>query len=94
MLSGDQPPAGDNNWDDVPSQSKLQREGITYERLTLEDILMAWARDKNAFARADRHFGPYVDAILAHGQDLAEAEKTNLRELAEIWAMARERLTP
>jgi hypothetical protein len=94
MLSGDQLPAGDNNWDDVPSQSKLQREGITYERLTLEDILMAWARDKNAFARTDRHFGPYVDAILAHGQDLAEAEKTNLRELAEIWAMARERLTP
>ncbi len=68
-------------------------QGLGYDRLTLEDILTAWARDRKAFGRVDRHFAPYVDALLAHGENLSEREKADLNELAQIWAIARNRLS-
>lgn len=92
MLSGDTLPVGGGEWDeDIRSPGK-RHKGQGYDRLTLEDILTAWARDRKAFGRADRHFAPYVDALLAHGDNLSAAEKADLNELAQIWAMARTRL--
>lgn len=92
MLSGDAIAVGDTAWDDDGVDTRNNRAGPNYDRLTLEDILTAWARDNTAFGRADRHFSPYVDALLAHGRNLTEIERRDLRELAKIWAIARAQL--
>lgn len=89
MLGGETLPAGDVAWDDDGGGSTKGRNGLGYIRLTLEDILTAWARDKKSFARADRHFAPYVEALLKHGENLSAAEKADLEELAQIWAIVR-----
>lgn len=91
-LNGDVRSPDETQWDEEPGSSPRGRKSSTYDRLTLEDILSAWARDREAFSRVDRHFGPYVDAILAHDQNLNDIDRADLHELAEIWAMARERL--
>lgn len=92
MLAGDLLPVGGGAWDDEGGEASLRGGAQGYDRLTLEDILSAWAKDRAAFGRVDRHFTPYVEAILKHGQDLTAADKVDLRELLQIWAMARERL--
>lgn len=92
MLGGETVPIGDVAWDEDRGGSATDRETLGYERLTLEDILNAWARDEKAFARADKHFAPYVDALLAHDGNLTPTEKKDLGELAKIWAMARTQL--
>lgn len=92
MLSGDTLPAGGGDWDEDTRSPVKRHKGQGYDRLTLEDILTAWARDRKAFGRADRHFAPYVAALLAHGDNLSDAEKVDLNELAQIWAIARTRL--
>jgi hypothetical protein len=92
MLSGDTLPVGGGDWDEDTRSPVKRHKGQSYDRLTLEDILTAWARDRKAFGRADRHFAPYVDALLAHGDNLSDAEKADLNELAQIWAIARTRL--
>ena len=94
MLNGDLAPAGGGDWDETFEVSAARREMPSFDRLTLEDILSAWARDRASFGRVDRHFTAYVDAMLRHGQDLSDADKADLQELSEIWAMARSRLTP
>ena len=91
-LNGDVRSSDPTQWDEEPGRSSRNRKSIIYDGLTLEDVLSAWARDPEAFSRVDRHFGPYVDAILAHDQTLSEADRVDLHELAKIWAMARERL--
>ncbi|MDH4986919.1 phospholipase D family protein [Aminobacter anthyllidis] len=90
MLGGETVPIGDVAWDE--DRSAKEREALVYTRLTLEDILTAWARDEKAFARVDKHFTPYVEALLAHDGNLTPAEKKDLNELAQIWAIARTRL--
>ena len=92
MLGGDTLPVGGGAWDEDVGSRGNRPQGLGYDRLTLEDILTAWARDRKAFGRADRHFAPYVDALLAHGENLSEAERADLNELAQIWAIARTRL--
>lgn len=93
MLGGDPLPSGGSAWDALEGAVAARPAGRGFDRLSLEDILSAWAKDRQAFARADRHFTPYVDALLAHGQDLGPADRADLSELALIWTMARERLT-
>ena len=92
MLSGDTLPVGGGDWDEDTRSPGRRHKSQGYDRVTLEDILTAWARDRKAFGRADRHFAPYVDALLAHGDALSDAEKADLNELAQIWAIARTRL--
>ena len=93
MLSGDTLPVGGGAWDEDAGAQGNRPQGLGYDRLTLEDILTAWARDRKAFGRVDRHFAPYVDALLSHGENLSEREKADLNELAQIWAIARNRLS-
>lgn len=93
MLGGETVPIGDVAWDEDMGGTSNGREARGYTRLTLEDILAAWARDDKAFARADKHFAPYVDALLAHDGALTADERQSLKELAQIWAMARTQLT-
>lgn len=92
MLSGDALPVGGGAWDEDTRSPGKRHKGQGYDRLTLEDILTAWARDRKAFGRVDRHFASYVDALLAHGDNLSDAERADLNELAQIWAIARTRL--
>jgi hypothetical protein len=92
MLDGDALPVGGGAWDDDAGSRGNRSQGLGYDRLTLEDILTAWARDRKAFGRVDRHFAPYVDALLAHGENLSETERADLNELAQIWAIARTQL--
>ena len=92
ILSGDTLPVGGGAWDEDAGVQSNRPQSLGYDRLTLEDILTAWARDRKAFGRADRHFAPYVDALLAHGENLSEREKADLNELVQIWAIARTRL--
>jgi len=92
MLGGDTLPVGGGAWDEDVGSRGNRPQSLGYDRLTLEDILTAWARDRKAFGRVDRHFAPYVDALLAHGENLSEAERADLNELAQIWAIARTRL--
>ena len=92
MLGGETIPIGDVAWDEDMGGSAKEHEAPVYTRLTLEDILTAWARDEKAFARVDKHFAPYVDALLAHDGNLTPAEKKDLNELAQIWAIARTQL--
>lgn len=80
-------------WDKEMEASANGRNTQGYSRLTLEDILTAWARDETAFTRADKHFKPYVEALLTHDESLSTAEKEDLKELAHIWAIARRQLT-
>ena len=80
-------------WDEESGGSTKQREALGYTRLTLEDILTAWARDEKAFARVDKHFAPYVDALLTHDGNLTPVEKADLKELSLIWTLARTKLT-
>jgi hypothetical protein len=92
MLGGETIPIGDVAWDEDMGGAAKGREALGYSRLTLEDILTAWARDEQAFKRVDKHFAPYVEALLAHDGNLSAAEKTDLNELAKIWAIARKQL--
>lgn len=92
MLGGETVPIGDVAWDEDTRGSGKERAALGYTRLTLEDILTAWARDERAFARVDKHFAPYVDALLAHDGNITPAEKKDLNELAHIWAMAHTQL--
>lgn len=91
-LNGDTLPTDDTPWDEEPGNEVRRRSSSAYDRLTLEDILSAWAKDNKAFERVDQIFVPYVDAILAHAENLSEKDKTDLHELSLIWQMARERL--
>ncbi|WP_024693957.1 phospholipase D family protein [Pseudomonas syringae] len=93
MLGGENIPIGDVAWDEEMGGSVKGREALSYSRLTLEDILTAWARDERAFIRVDKHFAPYVEALLAHDKNLTTAEKKDLIELAQIWTLARRQLT-
>ena len=93
MLSGDTLPGGGGAWDEDIISKTRRFQGLGYDRLTLEDILTAWARDRNTFSRADRHFRPYVDALLAHDDNLSARERADLTELAQIWAIAQTQLT-
>jgi len=92
MLGGDTVPVGGGAWDEDAGSRSSRTQGLGYDRLTLEDILTAWARDRKAFGRVDRHFAPYVDALLSHGENLSETERADLNELAQIWAIARTQL--
>ncbi|MCQ4276856.1 phospholipase D family protein [Stutzerimonas degradans] len=92
MLGGETIPIGDVAWDEEMEGPANGRKALSYSRLTLEDILTAWARDEKAFTRVDKHFGPYVEALLAHDENLTTAEKKDLNELAQIWAIARKQL--
>lgn len=92
MLGGETVPIGDVAWDEDMGGAAKGREALGYSRLTLEDILTAWARDEKAFKRVDKHFTPYVEALLAHDENLSAAEKKDLNELAQIWAIARTQL--
>ena len=92
VLGGDAVAVGDTAWDEDGVGSGAGRGGPNYDRLTLEDILTAWARDRASFGRVDRHFDPYVDALLAHDRNLTANERSDLQELAEIWAIARAQL--
>lgn len=92
MLSGDTLPVGGGAWDEDAGSRGGRNRGLGYDRLTLEDILMAWTRDRKAFDRIDRHFAPYIDALLAYGDNLTERERADLNELAQIWAIVRTRL--
>lgn len=92
MLGGDALPIGGGPWDEDARSRGNRPQGLGYERLTLEDILTAWARDRKAFNRVDRHFAPYVDALLSHGENLSETERADLNELAQIWAIVRTQL--
>lgn len=92
MLGGETVPIGDIAWDEEMGGSAKGRESLGFTRLTLEDILTAWARDEKAFARVDKHFAPYVDALLTHDGSLTPAEKKDLSQLAQIWAIARTQL--
>lgn len=91
-LGGETVPIGDVAWDEEVRGATKARDALGYSRLTLEDILTAWARDEKAFKRVDKHFAPYVDALLAHDGNLTAAEKKDLTELAQIWAIARTQL--
>lgn len=93
MLGGETVPIGDIAWDEDMAASSKKREALSFTRLTLEDILSAWARDEKVFARVDKHFAPYVDALLSHDGNLTLAEKKDLNELAQIWSIARAQLT-
>lgn len=92
MLGGETVSIGDVAWDEDMGRAAKGRDALAYDRLTLEDILTAWARDANAFRRVDRHFTPYVEALLAHDGNLSAAEKKDLNELAHIWAIVRRQL--
>lgn len=92
MLGGETIPVGDVAWDKKMEGPANGRKALSYSRLTLEDILTAWARDERAFKRVDKHFGPYVEALLAHDENLTTAEKNDLNELAQIWAIVRMQL--
>jgi hypothetical protein len=92
MLGGETVPVGDVAWDEDVGGAAKGREAIAYSRLTLEDILTAWARDKKAFTRVDKHFAPYVEALLAHDANLTASEKKDLNELVQIWTIARMQL--
>ncbi|WP_458733152.1 phospholipase D family protein [Sphingobium xenophagum] len=93
-LNGETIPAGDFAWDEDVGGSARTRSSFGDGRLTLEDILTAWARDPGAFARVDKQFAPYVEALLAHDGSLTAEEKKDLNELRQIWAMARTQLVP
>lgn len=92
MLGGETVPVGEVAWDEDVGGAAQGRDARAYSRLTLEDILTAWARDEKAFTRVDRHFAPYVEALLAHDGNLTAEEKKDLNELATIWAIARVQL--
>lgn len=92
ILGGEAVPIGDVAWDEEKEGPASVPKALSYSRLTLEDILTAWARDERAFTRADKHFGPYIEALLAHDENLTTAEKRDLNELAQIWAIARMQL--
>jgi hypothetical protein len=94
ILAGDALPPGGAAWDEEAGTAPASRKSRGDDRLTLEDILLAWAKDRRAFSRADRHFTAYLDAILTHGQDLTFADRRNLNELSQIWTMVRGRLAP
>mgnify|MGYP003885829985 CR=1 FL=1 len=92
MLGGETVPSGDVAWDDEMGSAMQGQEALRYNRLTLEDILTAWARDETAFKRADKHFVRYIEALLNYDADLTSSEKLDLKELAQIWAIARTQL--
>tara|TARA_R110002049_G_scaffold169201_3_gene335778 strand:+ start:21 stop:1817 length:1797 start_codon:yes stop_codon:yes gene_type:complete len=92
MLGGETVPSGDIAWDEDMGAGTKGHETLGYSRLTLEDILTAWARDKTAFKRVDKHFAPYVEALLDHDANLTTSEKRDLNELSQIWAIARRQL--
>jgi hypothetical protein len=59
-------------------------ESPGFGSLTLEDMLACWARDRNAFERADRRFKSYVDLFVAD-DTVDAAELAALQELKSVW---------
>ncbi len=92
MLTGDPLAVDPTPWDADGAGAAGRRADSETARLTLEDILTGWAKDRAAFGRADRHFGRYVTALLDHADLLDPAERKELDGLREIWGLARERL--
>lgn len=93
MLGAETIPVGNTDWDVEMGGPTDGRKALSSGRLTLEDILTAWARDERAFARVDKHFEPYIQALLAHDENLTTEQKKDLNELTQIWVLARRQLT-
>lgn len=62
------------------------------ERITLEEILLAWARDPAGFARIDDRFSRLLAAVIEHGDVTNADDSVRLTELAKVWELAQQRL--
>lgn len=60
--------------------------------ITLEDMLSCWARDRDAFARADQRVRAYLDPILAETAALGDADREGLTSLRALWDTLRTQL--
>lgn len=85
--------APDEDWDRAGAgRSRLGGGANDDDRITLEEILIAWARDPAGFTRIDRRFRRLLDAVIEHGDMANPDERERLSELAKVWALAQERL--
>jgi len=96
-LRGDAP-SGEvdgRSWDD-PTESDDSPARATYpvsrrsllERITLEEILSCWARDRTAFGVANERISGYLQAVLATAKP-TEEERQHLEQLCRVWELAR-----
>ena len=86
-------PAPDDDWDRPPAGKGKSRTSIAVdERITLEEILLAWARDPVGFARINDRFSRLLDAVIEHGDVTHPGERVRLAELASVWSLAQQRL--
>lgn len=85
--------APDDDWDRSPvGKGRWGTSARDDERITLEEILLAWARDPAGFVRINDRFSRLLSAVIDHGDVGDPAERKRLSELASVWALAQQRL--
>ncbi|KAA3450268.1 hypothetical protein C7I87_11485 [Mesorhizobium sp. SARCC-RB16n] len=84
----------DDSWtsDELPPArppSTLPAWRVDQALPTLEEILGAWARDRNGFDRADRRIRDYLPAVLEQAVVDDPAGHAQLEAFKELWTMVR-----
>ncbi|WP_242122054.1 phospholipase D family protein [Sphingomonas lacusdianchii] len=94
MLEGGAGAGSEDDWDMEPEGFAPKRSSWKHDGLALEDILTAWAKDQtnksSSLKRVDAVIDRYVAAVLAHGEQLTQADRDDLTALQQTWRIARE----
>ena len=77
----------DDRWDGPPRDRSPDETGawLAGGLLTLEDMLACWARDREAFRRADERVRTYLDPIIAEAESEQSVDAHRLIEFRSIW---------
>lgn len=82
-----------DDWDSTTqSRSRSRGSPDAGERITMEAILLAWARDPDGFERIDSRFRSLLDAVIKHGEIATPDERKRLHDLKSVWTLAQRRL--
>jgi hypothetical protein len=60
--------------------------------VTLEDMLSCWARDAEAFVRADQRMQAFLEPVIAEAGAIGQKDLARLQELRKVWETLRAEL--
>jgi len=93
ILEGDAGAGAEDDWDVELDGSSPRRESWKHDGFALEDILTAWAKDREntgSLKRVDAMLDRYVAAVLAHSEHLSKKDRDDLTGLQQTWGVARD----
>lgn len=87
-------PAAAEAWDALrsPGTGAPAADGDAAHQLTVEGIMSSWARDPDAFRRADARLRDFLKEVIRHAAPEDAVSVARLRVVGETWAMLRSEL--